>query len=115
MLKCSVWASVSVSFILGFKKNTNLVDLPIGAISNHFHQLENPSWILDFKDKANTWEGRKKTILINWLVTVIAKGSFGVTTGSAQLILDKEKLPQGYVNISIAHNCYIIIFLHINF
>ena len=26
--------------------HTNLVDLPIGAISDHFHQLENPSRIL---------------------------------------------------------------------
>lgn len=26
--------------------HTNLVDLSVGAIADHFHQLENPSWIL---------------------------------------------------------------------
>lgn len=30
---------------------TNLVDLSICTISDHFHQLENPSRILDLKEK----------------------------------------------------------------
>lgn len=28
---------------------TNLVHLSIGAISDHFHQFENPGWVLDYR------------------------------------------------------------------
>lgn len=38
---------------------TNLVDLSVGAIADHFHQLEDPRWIL--RDSVGGVGEKKKT------------------------------------------------------
>lgn len=39
---------------------TNLVDLPVRAIANHFHQLENPGRVLEKRGKGGQREGKTR-------------------------------------------------------